>query len=150
MAESAKNLSFFNFQFFFKAKSLRFLILNFKETIKFVFGTNIKSLIIFLLILFFGVCIRLLILILPFLFYKKNYEIQQIERGFQTIFKTSNKTFRINFFYILIIFIIFDLELVFIFSFIESINFIFTFGILFFIFFTLLLEWSFNKIKWIN
>ena len=41
MAESAKNLSFFNFQFFFKTKSLRFLILKIKENIYFVFGTKI-------------------------------------------------------------------------------------------------------------
>ena len=66
--------------------------------------------------------------------------IQQIERGFQTINKTSLKTFRINFFFILIIFIVFDLELILIFSFGEKINNIFIFFTGLFLFLTLILE----------
>ena len=42
----------------------------------------------------------------------KNTDIGQIERGFQNLDKTSLKSFSINFFFILIIFIIFDLELI--------------------------------------
>ena len=94
--------------------------------------------------------IRFLILILPLLFYKKNKIIQQIERGFQTINKVSLKRFRVNFFLILVIFIIFDLELILVFSFLEKINIFYLFFINIFIIFTLWFEWFFNKIKWIN
>ena len=42
-------------------------------------------------------------------------EINQIERGFESTTKRSLKSFSINFFIVLIIFIIFDLELFFVF-----------------------------------
>ena len=88
-----------------------------------------------------------IILVLPLRFYKKEKINNQIESGFQTIGKTSLKRFRINFFYILVIFILFDLELVFIFCLSEKINFLIVSIILFFIYVTLILEWGFNKIK---
>lgn len=73
-------------------------------------------------------------------FFKKKKEIFQVERGFQTIRKTSFKRFSINFFFLLIIFIIFDLELIILFPFIRKKNFFFLFICLNFILVTFFLE----------
>lgn len=115
-----------------------------------MFSAQKSSFIIIILNFLIGIILRLLILILPLIFYKKKIELKQIERGFETLSKTSIKTFRINFFFILIIFIIFDLELVLIFNFLKNINIFFNLILLFFVIRTLWIEWIFNKIKWKN
>lgn len=72
------------------------------------------------------------------------------ERGFERIGKIHN-SFRIHFFIIILIFVIFDLEVVILLGFLMSsyYSYIIFYIIFFFILFGFYIEWYFGKLIWI-
>ena len=95
-----------------------------------------------------------LIVLLPFIFCFYNFyyrKISRLEAGFMQTSKLQMR-FSIQFVFLLLIFILFDTEILFTFGFLlNSFEFILLNSfILIFLFVTLLVEWKFNKLIWLN
>jgi len=111
------------------------------------------KIILFLVYTRFCTFLRIILIFVPiflsfgYRFFRKT---RRLEAGF---FQTSSLQLRfsIQFVFLLLIFIIFDTEILFTFGFLINtfINFYFNFFILIFLFLTLIFEWKLNKLVWI-
>lgn len=106
------------------------------------------------ILLFWGVFFCLVFFLIVFLFSLKRVtqsKLTAFERGFSGI-KGLQSSFSIHFFLVILVFIIFDLEVVFFLGFLlgGALNFFSLFCFWWFVIGGLYLEWSFGKLSWIS
>jgi len=100
----------------------------------------------------FFVIISLIIFFLPQLLSHlslDNRRISPLEAGFRRVRETSSGAFSVQFFLLIIIFVVFDLEIIVLFGVILQKSIFLILFLFSFIIFTLWLEWGIKKLRWV-